>query len=45
LVLLDGSGHDVALDADAPAGAAVLAFLDRVLGAGAGHGVRPQPAP
>jgi acetyl esterase/lipase len=45
LVLLDGSGHDVALDADAPAGAAVLAFLDRVLGAGAGHGVAPQPAP
>jgi acetyl esterase/lipase len=45
VVMLDGNGHDVALDADAPAGAAVLAFLDRVLGAGAGHGVRPQPAP
>ena len=40
LVLLDGVGHDAALEADAPAGAAVMAFLDRVLGAGVGDARR-----
>lgn len=47
LVRLDGVGHDVAVNAGTAAGAAVLAFLDRVLAAsgGATPGTAPSPAP
>lgn len=35
LLLLDAAGHDVAVEPGTPAGTALLAFLERVLGAGA----------
>ncbi|MCE2727719.1 MAG: alpha/beta hydrolase [Planctomycetaceae bacterium] len=45
LVRLDGVGHDVTVDAGTAAGAAVLAFLDRVLADAGGPKRGPSPAP
>ena len=45
LVLLDGVGHDVSVEAGSAAGTAVLEFLDRVLGAGSGPEPKAAPAP